>query len=187
MGEFDSLDISELFATTTAINTINHSAADRDAMNKKGAFERFGRKMQDTIMMMANVGLFKTFAVLVSSDARRYYRARDDESVGEFAKRLHSEAISMNARWSFVAMLAPYAVGDIPGDVETTSMSSIIDAVDTGALRMGICFFSEKNDESGNKTQRSGVIELDKSGTPQGILAGSVPAQGNPFTTIMDK
>lgn len=188
MDDFDinAIDIAQLFDTTSAVNSYSHSQADREAMDKRGSFERFCKKMQDSTMLATSIGNFKTFAVLMSSDMKRFYRADDGETVEMFAARLRGEAISMNARWSFVAMLAPYAMGDIPAGVEARDMNSILDGVENGLLRMGICFFAEKS-QGTDRARRSGVIELDKEGSPLGIISGNTAADGNPFTSVMDK
>ena len=186
MDNFDSLDIADLFNTTTAVNSLTHSESERASLEKKGAFERFCKKMQDSTMLAASIGTFKTFAVLVSSDVKRFFRANDGETVEQFAARLRGEAISMNARWSYVAMLAPYAVGNVPPDVRSEDMSSILGAVEDGILSMGICFFAERGADE-KRIKRSGVIELDKTGSPISMMSGDVPADGNPFTSIMDK
>lgn len=188
MDNFDmnELNISELFNTTTAINSQPQSESDRLSMSKRGAFDRFCKKMQDSTMLVTSIGTFKTFAVLVSQDVRRFFRANDGETVEQFSARLRSEAIAMNARWSYVAMLAPYAVGSVPSGVQSEDIGSILGAVESGELSMGICFFAEKH-ANGDRSRKSGVIELDKTGSPVGMLSGDVPADGNPFTSIMDK
>ena len=128
---------------------------------------------------------FHAFAVLHNNQAQRYFQPDDDETAFDFARRLNREAINMEATWFFSAMMVPgrtYDEGDEPPPIDADDRDSLIEALNEGDLKMGVCWFSRGR--CNPTVEEAGMITyLEEDGYD--CVTGAIDAEHNPFDEVL--
>jgi hypothetical protein len=131
---------------------------------------------------------FMPFAALVSPETLRYFEGEDDEVPADFARRLHREAVSMEATGVFVAMVAParavYKEDPTPVPIDDDSVEAIQEAIVNGDLDLCVCWTANGIDE-GNHRSRAGLMYLDDEGGIGQEIEAPVNPETDPFHGVL--
>lgn len=172
---FSDISVEDFLRETSAESTEN--------LDGRTNFDEFTDTLVEECIEHIEQQNFFAFAVLNTDRQQRFFRPDDDETAFHFAARLQREAKQMTATWLFTAMLAParsYEPGDDLSDVDPNDPAQVQHALDTGKLRMGVCWFAHNKEQD---QQRSGFFSTEN---PEEAMEGHVEAAHNPFNDVME-
>lgn len=189
---FENIKPEDFFRETSAVlrKTVPDKVKALSLHTSEVGFEAFLRSRLDDCRAEASRDSdVEPQAWLASSDEHRKFLGEDDETPGDFARRLQREAEQMDAHWSFVAMVSPARVilpgQTAPPDVDSDDADAVAAALESGELSLGICWTAASK-TSGEVIVRGGIIYLDEDGHPTSEVHGDMDKDlDDPFTEVL--
>jgi hypothetical protein len=153
-GIFDDLSPEDFNVETTAIEEISRTNEGVDAFNSFVDEQMRAYR----VAWVANHGRANPIAVLASPTMQRVFTPDAEETLGEYVKRLHREAIRMEAIWIFSARKT--IVGSFMADEDTDigDPEVIAEAMAAGKASEGVEWFAERREGDENH-QRFGIMQ----------------------------
>lgn len=189
---FENIRPEDFFRETSAVEqqTVPEKVKALLLHTSEVGFEAFlESRLGDCRAESSRSGDVAPHAWLASSDVHRKFVGEDDETPGDFARRLQREAEQMGAHWSFVAMVSPARVilpgQTAPPDIDSDDTDAVNAALESGELSLGVCWTAASK-TSGEVVVRGGIIYLDDHGHPLGEVQGDMDEDlDDPFTEVL--
>lgn len=192
---FQNLSPDDFARDTSAVETVDIPDRARSlGLNRSDAgFEMFiqGHLTECRVDAWEDSSDFTPRAILANSDVQRKFHGEDDESPGDWGRRLRREATAMQAHWMFVALVSP-ARAVLPGQsdpppLDPDDIAAVHQALEDGSLGFGVCW-TAASITSGTLEYRGGIIYLADDGKPGDEVEGAMdPDMEDPFCEILSR
>lgn len=153
-GIFDNLKAEDFAQETTAIQEVSHPGGSQ-------TFDDFVAEQTRSLQIAyaAATGAINPVAVLATKATQRMFLPTEEETLGAYIERLHTEAARMKATRLFIARKTLVAARLIPEDQvqDVASEDMIKDAHERGILEPGVVWYAEHY-QDGGRLHRVGVM-----------------------------
>lgn len=139
------------------------------------------------ISYLAANGMINPIAMLCNGTSMYAYRPTNTEDMGEYVKRLASEARELRAKWLFISRKGAVATTRVSADEmpEIDSTTALSQARAAGGVHEGVVYYAERF-EDGEKDIRFGMMQEDEGWQLGDPIAGSPAHQAYPlFANIL--
>jgi hypothetical protein len=104
-------------------------------------------------------GHLNPVAVLTSPTVTRSFIPDDDETLGDFLKRLGREARTIGATWFFLAKKAFVGTMETTEPPDVSDPEAVLRLADEGKLKLGVLWYAERR-EGDERHQRTGFLTI---------------------------
>lgn len=155
-GIFDSITPQDFILESTAVSETERANHGADAFN---AFVDEQMRAVRTAFM-ASEGNLQPIALLANQTTQRAFTPDDEETVGEFIKRLNREAKHMGAMWTFYACKTLVQTEQVdPSELtDATDRDEVQAAIAAGTMAPGVLWYAERR-EGDEEHRRQGVMK----------------------------
>lgn len=183
-GIFDEATVDDFLRETSARSEVPRTNKGSEAFNQ---FVEEQLRAVRTAWISAETYM-QPLAIVANHEKQRIFIPDDDETLQDFVNRMHREAKSLEAIWTFIAqrtMVASLGEGlDVDQDVDVSDPDEWEKAVAAGIVKLGVLWYAERR-EGLDRQHRHGQM-VDENGTLGRHIEGA-PNQGIPlFAGILD-
>jgi hypothetical protein len=189
IGEaFKNVSVQDFVRDTSAIAEQRYGDDFKESTRGDVAFDRFvDGCILTSRTAAARPGDFRPWSVLHNAEMQRTFTPDDDETIVDYAHRLHREAKAMNATWFFTAIMScgrAYNSDEPPDPVDANDPEQLQAALERGELEVCICWYAEKREEEEGR-HRAGIIGFTDDGYPSTGIEGDIDPDKNPFHHVL--